>query len=114
LGPDLSKATIVSCDTSTKTLVILLPCPRVISYRLDHTATHLVSLTHDGLWSIVPGDAGRTAVLNRAYAEAERAVGQAAVTTSTIEQASDYTKHVLESFFATGGWTVQVEWGSTH
>jgi len=110
LGPDLSQAKIISCDNAAKSIVIELPRPHVISYRLDQTATHLVSLTHDGLWLIVPGDAGRTVVLNRAYAEAEQAVARAAMTPATIDEAADHAGHVLTAFFATGGWTVQVRW----
>ena len=109
LGPDLSQAKIVSCD-QTRVMVIELPRPRVISYRLDHSATRLACLSHDGLWMIVPGDAGRTAVLNRAYAEAEQAVAEAADTTNTIEQAAEHAQHALAAFFGTGGWTVRVRW----
>jgi hypothetical protein len=90
--------------------MIELPRPRVISYRLDHTATRLSCLTHDGLWVIVPGDAGRTAVLNRAYAEAEQAVAEAASTPDTIDQAAEHASEVIGSFFATGGWRVEIRW----
>jgi hypothetical protein len=110
LGPDLSQARIVSCDNSTKVMVIELPRPRLISSRLDHSATRLVSLSHDGLWVIVPGDAGRTAVLNRAYAEAEKAVAEAAVTPETISEAAEHARQALGAFFGTGGWDVQVRW----
>jgi hypothetical protein len=110
LGPDLSRAKIVSCDSATKVMVIELPRPRVISYRLDHSATRLACLSHDGLWMIVPGDAGRTAVLNRAYAEAERAVAEAADTTDTINQAAENAQRTLAAFLGSDGWTVRVRW----
>ena len=110
LGPDLSQARIVSCDNSTKVMVVELPRPRLISSRLDHSATRVVSLSHDGLWVIVPGDAGRTAVLNRAYAEAEKAVAEAAVTPETVNEAAEHARHALSAFFGTGGWNVQVRW----
>jgi hypothetical protein len=82
----------------------------LISSRLDHSATRVVSLSHDGLWVIVPGDAGRTAVLNRAYAEAEKAVAEAAVTPETVNEAAEHAQHALSAFFGTGGWNVQVRW----
>jgi Protein of unknown function (DUF4230) len=110
LGPDLSQARIVSCDNSTKVMVVELPRPRLISSRLDHSATRVVSLSHDGLWVIVPGDAGRTAVLNRAYAEAEKAVAEAAVTSETVNEAAEHARHALGAFFGTAGWDVQVRW----
>ena len=112
LGPDLSQAKIVSCDRIGRVVVIELPRPHVISYRLDHTATHLVSLTHDGLWVIVPGDAGRTAVLNHAYYEAEQAVATAAGTPATINDAAQNAGHALASFFSSGGWTIRIQWTS--
>jgi len=87
-----------------------LPLPHLISCRLDHGATKLVSLSHEGLWLIVPGDAGRTAVLNRAYTEAERAVADAATTPETIDQAAEHAEQVLGVFFTTGGWKIQVRW----
>jgi hypothetical protein len=112
LGPDLSRAKIISSDSATKVMVIELPRPRVISYRLDHSATRLVSLSHDGLWLIVPGDAGRTAVLNRAYGEAERAVAAAALTPETINDAAEHAQQAVAAFFATEGWKVQIQWES--
>jgi hypothetical protein len=110
LGPDLSQARIVSSDATNKTIVIELPRPRVISYRLDHTATHLASLSHDGMWVIVPGDAGRTAVLNRAYAEAEQAVAEEAAKPDVIDKAAEHAEQAIASFFATGGWRVSIRW----
>jgi hypothetical protein len=113
LGPDLSGAKIISSDSASKVVVIELPRPHLISYRLDHSATRLVSLSHNGLWMIVLGDAGRTAVLNRAYGEAERAVADAAVTPETIYEAAEHAQNVLAVFFGTGGWTIQIQWASS-
>jgi hypothetical protein len=112
LGPDLSQARIISCDDARKVMVIELPRPRLISSRLDHSATRLVSLTHDGLWVIVPGDAGRTAVLNRAYAEAEKAVAEAAMTPETINEAAEHARRTLAAFLGPGGWDVKIRWAT--
>jgi hypothetical protein len=71
-----------------------------------------VSLSHDGLWVIVPGDAGRTAVLNRAYVEAERAVAAAAMTPETLNDAAEHAQKALAAFFGSGGWKVQIRWES--
>jgi hypothetical protein len=110
LGPDLAQARITSADEAQRRLVIELPKPHVISCRLDHSGTRMACLTQDGLWVIVPGDAGRTVVLNRAYAEAEQALAGAATTTQTIEQAKAQAKGVLSSFFQAAGWQVNVRW----
>jgi hypothetical protein len=110
LGPDLSQARISKCDELQREILIELPKPHVISYRLDHSGTRLACLVHDGLWMIVPGDAGRTAVLNRAYAEAERALSAAAATEQTIEQATTQAERVLSTFFQAAAWHVNVRW----
>jgi hypothetical protein len=108
LGPDLSKASILSDEQ--RHLTITLSRPHLISCRLDHVGTRLLSLSHDGLWAIVPGDAGRTAVLNRAYREAEIAVAAAGATPATVEQAEIQAQRVLGSFFGAAGWSVTVRW----
>jgi hypothetical protein len=110
LGPDLSQARIISSEEQQRRLVIELRKPHVISCRLDHSGTRLACLTHDGLWVIVPGDAGRTVVLNRAYAEAEEALGAAAVTPQVIESAKTQAQRVLVDFLASTGWNVSVRW----
>jgi hypothetical protein len=109
LGPDLSEASVLS-DEQQRRLTITLPRPHLISCRLDHAGTRLLSLSHDGLWAIVPGDAGRTAVLNRAYQEAEKAVAAAGATPATLEQAKIQAQSVLGNFFAAAGWSVKVRW----
>jgi hypothetical protein len=110
LGPDLLSARITSSNELQRQMVIEVPRPHVISCRLDHSGTHLACLTHDGLWVIMPGDAGRTVVVNRAYAEAERALAAAAATPEMIEQAKTQAERVLVNFLAAAGWTVTVRW----
>jgi hypothetical protein len=111
LGPDLSKAS-VSTNEQARQITISLPRPHVISCHLEHSGTRLVCLSHDGLWALVPGDAGRTAVLNRAYREAEIALTAAAMTPATVEQAGIQAQRVLGSFFAAIGWRVTVRWAN--
>lgn len=110
LGPDLSAAKVTGIDPEQRIVRIDLPRPRVISARLDHERTHVAAISHAGLWLMVPGDAGRTAVINRAYAEAERELARAAADPALTEQASRHAERVLSEFFATGGWRTQVDW----
>jgi hypothetical protein len=77
---------------------------------LDHSATQIVSLSHEVLWVIMPGDAARTAILNRAYAEAEQAIADAAATPETINEATEHARHSLAAFLATGGWDFEIRW----
>jgi hypothetical protein len=110
LGPDLARARIVAADNKARSLTIELPRPRVISARLDHRSTRIVAIVHEGLWTIVPGDAGRTRVLNEAYAQAEAALAAAAADPTLIDAASRHAEQVLAGFFASGGWKVSVRW----
>jgi hypothetical protein len=110
VGPDLSQARIIGSDDAQRRIVVELPCPHVISCQLDHSGTRIVCLTHDGLWVIMPGDAGRTVVLNRAYAEAERALARAAATPQTIEQAKTQAEAVLSTLFRAAGRESRVRW----
>jgi hypothetical protein len=111
LGPNLPEASILS-DEQQRHLTITLPRPHLFSCRLDHVGTRLLSLSHDGLWVLVPGDAGRTAVLNRAYREAEIALTAAAMTPAAVEQAGIQAQHVLVKFFAAARWRVMVRWAN--
>jgi hypothetical protein len=112
LGPDLALARIVKVDPETRLMHIELPRPRVLSARLDHQHTRLIAITHAGLWHMVPGDAGRTVLVHRAYAEAEHHLHQAAASPGLVEQASTHAERVLNDFFSTGGWKAQVTWTS--
>jgi hypothetical protein len=112
LGPDLGRARIVAVDEKSRSLTIELPRPRVISARLDHRSTRIAAVVHEGLWTIVPGDAGRTRVLNEAYAQAEAALAAAAADPSLVDVASHHTEQVMAGFFATGGWKVSVRWAA--
>jgi hypothetical protein len=110
LGPDLARARIVAADEKARSLTIELPRPRVISARLDHRSTRIAAIVHEGLWTIVPGDAGRTRVLNEAYAQAEAALAAAATDPSLADAASRHAEQVLAGFFASGGWKISVRW----
>ncbi len=110
LGPDLAQARIAATDPERQHMMLDVPRPKVLSARLDHGSTRLVSLNHDGLWQLVPGDAGRTKVLNDAYRQAEEALAEASRSPHLIEQASQHAESVLRDFFATGGWSVEIHW----
>lgn len=110
LGPDLSQARVIQTDSQAKKITIELPRPRPVSIRLDHSASRLVSLGHNGLWVIVPGDAGRTAVVNEAYRQAEEALAVAATKPEAVEQATRHAQTAITDFLATGGWTVEIKW----
>jgi hypothetical protein len=110
LGVDLKQAKFQAIDQSNKTAVLILPEPQVSSPRLDHARTRLFASKDEGLWQIVPGDSAQTAVLNKAYREAQEVVAGAAQDHGLVEQAKKQAEKVLTTFFDAMGWKVAVRW----
>lgn len=112
LGVDLSHARFDAVDEVAKTAVIVLPAPRATSPRVDHDRTRVVQVSDEGLWAVVPGDAGRGRIVDRAYAEAQRTVAGVAGDPVLADRARGRAEQVLGAFFRVCGWTVQVRWES--
>ena len=110
IGVDLSQAKFEAMNRQAGTATLVLPQPRSISAKLDHAGTHIADDQSEGLWVIVPGDAGRTAMVNRSYAEAQSYLSAAADDKGLIEKSRQHAEEVLASFFASVGWTVTVKW----
>ena len=110
IGPDLTLARIEAIDHDTRTVHLTLPRPRRISARLDHEQTTLLSLSHEGLWIIAPGDSGRSTVLQRAYADAQRYLDAIPPQPKIVNQSCQHTQDVLAALFATAGWQVELAW----
>jgi len=110
LGVDLSHARFDAVDEGTKTAVIVLPAPRATSPRVDHDRTRVVRVSDEGLWTVVPGDAGRGRVIDRAYAEAQQTVAGVAGDPALADRARRRAEQVLGAFFRVCGWTVRVKW----
>lgn len=110
LGTDLSAAWFEEVDAVHHTAVLMLPPPAAASPRVDHERTRVFSINTGGLWQLVPGDEATTAVVNRAYADAQRIVSQAADDKSLLDKARQKAESVLRAFFEALGWTVVIRW----
>ena len=110
LGVDLSQARLESVDSGSRTAVLVLPGPGVHSPRLDQERTRLFTVTSQGLWRLVPGDAGQTAVVNDAYKHAQKVVAEAASEAGLVDQCRRNTQSAVESFFNAASWRVDVKW----
>ncbi len=110
IGVDLSQARFESMNRQACTAVLVLPQPRVISARLDHEHTRVAADESEGLWTIVPGDAGRRATVNKAYAEAQAFLAHGGTDADLIAKSRRHAEQVLGSFFTATGWTVTVRW----
>jgi len=58
----------------------------------------------------VPGDEATTAVVNRAYADAQRIDSQATDDRALLDRARQKAESVLRAFFEAVGWTVEIRW----
>jgi len=110
LGTDLSAARFEQVDAARRTATLVLPGPSVASPRVDHARTRIVSISTKGLWQIVPGDDDRAAVVNGAYAHAQRIVADAATGAAVVDRARRQAESVLRAFFDALGWTVAIRW----
>jgi hypothetical protein len=110
LGVDLSAAKFVTVDQQERSVVMTLPPPTVTSPRLDQDKTRLLCLNRQGLWSIIPGDAGQEAVVNHAYRHAQGVVAAAGADPKLLEEARQHTESTLNGFFAAIRWKVTIHW----
>ncbi|MDB5319594.1 MAG: hypothetical protein JWN40_1225 [Phycisphaerales bacterium] len=112
LGTDLSAARFEGVDVNRRTATLVLTPPVAASPRVDHARTRVFAISTNGLWQVVPGvDEATTAVINRAYADAQRIVMAAADDRALLDRARRQAESVLRAFFAALGWTVAIRWG---
>lgn len=97
-------------DRAARTAVLVLPPPAVRSPRLDQERTRLFTVSSQGLWRLVPGDAGQTAVVNDAYRHAQRVVAAAASEIDLLAECRRNTEKALACFFDAAGWHVTIRW----
>jgi len=110
LGTDLSAARFDSVDAVHHTATLVLSPLAAASPRVDHAHTRVFSISTRGLWQLVPGDEAATAVVNRAYAEAQRIVSQAADNRVLLDRSRQKAESVLCAFFEAVGWRVKIRW----
>jgi Protein of unknown function (DUF4230) len=110
LGVDLSKAKFEKINEAERSVVLVLTPPTVSSPRLDQDKTRLLYLTRQGLWSIVPGDAGQKAVVNQAYRHAQEVVAAVGRDPMQLEEARQHAESTLSGFFAAIGCKVTIRW----
>jgi hypothetical protein len=111
IGVDLSAAKFQSINRRARTAVLQLPSPRVHSARIDQERTKIVALWPTGLWAIIPGgDSADATTANLAYRDAQRVVAESANDPSLIPQARWQTERVLDAFFESMDWKVNIKW----
>ncbi len=110
LGVDLSKARFESIDNVNRVAVLTLPPPSPSRPRLDHSRTRTVLIRKQGLWQLSPGTRPYAVVVDHAMAEAEKLVSSAGATKEADGRAREHAEKVLQSFFRSLDWKVEIKW----
>jgi len=110
IAVDLQKARFVRLDQQAKRAVLLLPAPTARRPRLDHRRTQIYRIDREGLWQILPGQAGEAELVNRCIRKAQERLAAAASQPEWIRQARGRTETVLRGFFEALGWQIEVRW----
>jgi hypothetical protein len=110
VATDLNQARLESVDAEQRTAVLILPRPRPMRPRLDHEKTRVVQIERTGMWRILWGQAGESALTNQALVAAQRVLGEAAEDEELMKRACSHTEGVLRNFFAALDWDVAVQW----
>jgi hypothetical protein len=110
IATDLSKARFEDLDAEHHTATLVLPKPAPGRPRLNHEKTRIVAIERNGLWNILPGEAGEKAATNRAMSAAQQLLTDAAKRDDLAAKACAHADEVLRSFFTALGWTVTLQW----
>lgn len=110
LTVNLSNARFESVDRRHRTAALVLPQPEACSPRLDHRKTRLFAIRDDGLWLLTPGKSAETALVNRAYRQAQRMLGEVGAQPNHVGAARGQAEKVLGCFFEAIGWRVKILW----
>ncbi|QNN23959.1 DUF4230 domain-containing protein [Planctomycetales bacterium ZRK34] len=110
IATDLSAARFDRVNEDLHTATLVLPRPQPQRPRLDHEKTRVLELTRSGMWRWMPGEAGESALTNRAMLAAQRVLAETAQQPELITQARDHTRKIICGFFEALGWTITVQW----
>ena len=111
ISSDLSKARFESVDATARRVVLVLPQPMVLEAKVDHEQTHVAGVFESGLWRVTPSDdLTSAAVVDLAYRDAQRFVGDAAKDESLLAKARQHAEQVLGDLVRAGRWELVVKW----
>jgi hypothetical protein len=112
VGCDLMRARLEEVDPRRACAVLVLPDPHVRSARLDHTRTKIARLERNGLWRIVPTDAGERALVERAIREAQASLTLAASERELVARGREHTGRLVGEFARSLNWELRIVWNS--
>lgn len=107
IAVDLQQAQLQSTVDQTKTLVVLLPSPRVIHPRVDHEKSKVFDVTKT-TW--VPWVGDKDELTNQGWTKAQGVVESACSGDELMDQAREQTQFVLSNMYRLVGWNIEVVW----
>lgn len=95
-----------------RSVVLLLPKPKVISARVNHASrdkggSYFYEVTSHGIEPIIPGAANRTKAINSALNKAPSSCASADVLATARKNAEE----ILVPLFSANEWNVSIQWG---
>ena len=110
LGTDLARGQFKGVDTDARRATLELPMPEVRQASLDHASTRVYRIDRQGLWHIVPGQAGEVALVNRALERAQQVVAEVTADNELKQRARNHAEQVIHPFFGQLGWEIEIHW----
>ena len=110
LGTDLARGRFTGVDTDARRATLELPMPEVRQASLDHASTRVYRIDCQGLWHIVPGQAGEVALVNRALERAQQVVAEVTADNELKQRACKHAEQVIHPFFGEVGWEIEIHW----
>jgi hypothetical protein len=111
VSTDLAQAHFDAINETTRSVVLVLPQPKVCQVMVDHEQTRVFAISETGLWQVTPNDnAASAAVIDLAYRDAQRFVADAAKDNSLLVRARQHTEQVLGEFLRAEHWQLSVRW----
>lgn len=112
LSCDLRQAKIISKDIHAKAATIQLPPIRVLSARVDHSATKMWDIKRQSWLPFTTGS--QSEFFEAAMYHAQRMVANTAGSTENRAVAADRVELLMQKHFALVDWDVNVEWAENN
>lgn len=115
VGTDFRLAKYGEVNQASRSAVLLLPTPKLISARVNHGprekgGSYFYAVTATGIEPIIPGTSSRTKAIDSVLAKAQKEVSSACGSADVLSTAKKNAEAVLLPAFSAIGWRVSVQW----
>lgn len=115
IGTDLKQARYEHSDAEKKTVDLILPEPKVLLARLDHSAgktgSYFYAVDHSGISKIIADSHRQTEVMNKALGVAQKDIERQCAGTNYIQSARKSAEAMLAPLIAhASDWQINILW----